>query len=241
MKRATRNRVLAVAVASGAMAAAFPAHLALAADGGASADGAAVGSPGAASGNTVQVPLHVPVNVCGNTVSVVGLLNPAAGNRCVNDGGDAAGREGGAGAHAADGPARDRAGAPADGASADGLAAGSPGVLSGNAAQLPVDVPVNITGNSVNVGGIGNPAVGNESVNGPDSPARPAEPEPDPEPVAPPKTPPAPAAPEPHAPAPEVALAETGADALLPAAVGATAAVLGGAALFRRFRPGATR
>jgi hypothetical protein len=30
------------------------------------------------------VPVHVPVNVCGNTVSVIGLLNPAFGNTCIN-------------------------------------------------------------------------------------------------------------------------------------------------------------
>ncbi|MFH8517314.1 chaplin ChpH [Streptomyces gelaticus] len=48
------------------------------------AQGAAVGSPGVLSGNNVQVPIHVPVNVCGNTVSVIGLLNPAFGNTCVN-------------------------------------------------------------------------------------------------------------------------------------------------------------
>ncbi|MFD9217937.1 chaplin [Streptomyces sp. NPDC087659] len=49
------------------------------------AAGAAEGSPGVASGNVAQVPVHVPVNVCGNTVDVVGLLNPAFGNACVND------------------------------------------------------------------------------------------------------------------------------------------------------------
>ncbi|OIV38446.1 chaplin [Mangrovactinospora gilvigrisea] len=48
------------------------------------AQGAAVGSPGVLSGNLVQVPVHVPVNVCGNTVSVIGLLNPTFGNTCVN-------------------------------------------------------------------------------------------------------------------------------------------------------------
>lgn len=46
--------------------------------------GAAWGSPGVLSGNVVQVPVNVPVNVCGNTVSVIGLLNPALGNTCVN-------------------------------------------------------------------------------------------------------------------------------------------------------------
>ncbi|WOP07303.1 chaplin [Streptomyces cyaneofuscatus] len=54
----------------------------------AGAQGAAIGSPGVLSGNVVQVPVHVPVNVCGNTVNVIGLLNPAFGNTCVNaDGG----------------------------------------------------------------------------------------------------------------------------------------------------------
>ncbi|MEV7342961.1 chaplin [Streptomyces sp. NPDC093544] len=50
----------------------------------AGAQGAAVKSPGVLSGNVVQVPVHVPVNVCGNTVDVIGLLNPAFGNTCVN-------------------------------------------------------------------------------------------------------------------------------------------------------------
>ncbi|MCX4849033.1 chaplin ChpH [Streptomyces sp. NBC_00893] len=48
------------------------------------AQGAAVGSPGVISGNNIQVPIHVPVNVCGNTISVIGLLNPTFGNTCIN-------------------------------------------------------------------------------------------------------------------------------------------------------------
>ncbi|WLQ44038.1 chaplin ChpH [Streptomyces laculatispora] len=48
------------------------------------AQGAAIGSPGVLSGNVVQVPVHVPVNVCGNTISVIGLLNPTFGNTCFN-------------------------------------------------------------------------------------------------------------------------------------------------------------
>lgn len=50
------------------------------------AQGAAVGSPGVLSGNVIQVPVDIPVNVCGNTVDVIGLLNPAFGNACVNTG-----------------------------------------------------------------------------------------------------------------------------------------------------------
>ncbi|MCG3042326.1 chaplin [Streptomyces fenghuangensis] len=48
------------------------------------AQGAAAHSPGVGSGNVIQVPVHVPVNVCGNTVNVIGLLNPAFGNACAN-------------------------------------------------------------------------------------------------------------------------------------------------------------
>lgn len=50
----------------------------------AGAQGAAIGSPGVISGNAIQVPVHIPVNLCGNTIDVVGLLNPAFGNVCVN-------------------------------------------------------------------------------------------------------------------------------------------------------------
>ncbi|MET9362138.1 chaplin [Streptomyces sp. NPDC006632] len=50
----------------------------------AGAEGAAVGSPGVLSGNLLQVPVHIPVNICGNTVNVIGLLNPAFGNTCIN-------------------------------------------------------------------------------------------------------------------------------------------------------------
>ncbi|KAI1290654.1 hypothetical protein EDD11_009124, partial [Mortierella claussenii] len=45
-------------------------------------DGSAVASPGVLSGNVVEIPIHVPVNLCGNTISVIGLLNSATGNDC---------------------------------------------------------------------------------------------------------------------------------------------------------------
>ncbi|MGW3492388.1 chaplin family protein [Streptomyces sp. NPDC001020] len=48
------------------------------------ADGATTGSPGIASGNTLQIPVDIPINVCGNSVDVVGILNPAFGNFCAN-------------------------------------------------------------------------------------------------------------------------------------------------------------
>ncbi|GGZ78631.1 chaplin [Streptomyces echinoruber] len=50
----------------------------------ADADAVAAHSPGVLSGNVVQVPVNLQVNACGNTVDIVGLLNPAAGNVCIN-------------------------------------------------------------------------------------------------------------------------------------------------------------
>ncbi|SEE20394.1 Small secreted domain [Streptomyces sp. 2231.1] len=46
--------------------------------------GTAVNSPGLLSGNVIQVPVHVPVNLCGDSIDLVGLLNPAGGSSCVN-------------------------------------------------------------------------------------------------------------------------------------------------------------
>jgi hypothetical protein len=74
------KKVVAVAAATGGLVLAG-AGLAFADAG---AQGAAVQSPGVLSGNVIQVPVHVPVNACGNTVNVIGLLNPAFGNTCVN-------------------------------------------------------------------------------------------------------------------------------------------------------------
>ncbi|MFG2632971.1 chaplin [Streptomyces sp. NPDC048362] len=51
----------------------------------AGAEGAAVHSPGFLSGNVVQVPVHIPIAFCGNSIGVIGLLHPAFGNTCVND------------------------------------------------------------------------------------------------------------------------------------------------------------
>ncbi|MFF9242298.1 chaplin [Streptomyces sp. NPDC014801] len=234
MKRVTRNGLIAVAAASGAMAVTGAAYAYSGADAG------AAGSPGVLSGNTLQLPVHVPVNVCGNTMSVAGVLNPAAGNHCANTSGDtsAAGASTAARSGSA-GPAAARSGhgsgsVTSGGATAAGETAGSPGVLSGDGLQLPVDLPVNVSGNSVDVVGVGNPATGNTSVNhSGDHPAPGAE-RPTPRPVTPPQHHPAP-----HTPRQQtvMSLAHTGADLDLPAAVGSAALILGGAALYRRFRP----
>ncbi|MEU1018331.1 chaplin [Streptomyces sp. NPDC005900] len=47
-----------------------------------SADAQVSNSPGIISGNAVQVPVDLGLNVCGNTVDIIALLNPASGNHC---------------------------------------------------------------------------------------------------------------------------------------------------------------
>ncbi|URM91930.1 DUF320 domain-containing protein [Streptomyces sp. MRC013] len=238
MRQVTRKGLTIVAAAGGVLALGGYAHAAT----GAGADGAAVNSPGVASGNNVQAPISVPVNVCGNTVDVVGALNPAFGNNCVNESG---------------------------GAQANGSAADSPGVASGNNVQAPVDVPVNACGNSVNVGGALNPSFGNGCATGatPDKPGTPDKPDAPGKPDVPnkpgtpdrPGTPDKPGAPDGHAgpaapstpsPSPQGGatpqggtapqggeqLAETGASALGLLAPAGAAALLGGTILYRRAR-----
>ncbi|MFF4159522.1 chaplin [Streptomyces sp. NPDC001678] len=78
MSRIARAAVVTAAV--GATLAGFTG--AAVADAG--AKGAAVGSPGVVSGNVIQVPIHIPINLCGNSIDIVGLLNAASGNVCIN-------------------------------------------------------------------------------------------------------------------------------------------------------------
>ncbi|MEU5217821.1 chaplin [Streptomyces sp. NPDC020807] len=266
MRQIRRSGLATLMVTGGALAlSAGAAH----ADAG--AQGAAVNSPGVISGNTIQLPVHVPVNLCGNTVNVVGLLNPAAGNKCANTsaapapggygeerGGDRAhkdlpgtprgGEQGGSG----NGGSAHGGSSNGGGATAETEAKGSPGILSGNGIQLPIDLPVNVSGNSVNVVGIGNPAVGNTAVNGPAKPEQPVE-IPTPRPQTPVRNVPVPQAEETEtptpapapvpAPAPEpqgesrsAALASTGSDTVGFAAAGSAALLLGGALMYRRAR-----
>ncbi|MFD8307125.1 chaplin [Streptomyces sp. NPDC059690] len=226
MRHATRNGVIALAVASGAMAVAGPAY----AD--SAADGSATDSPGLISGNTIQLPAHVPVNACGNTVNVAGLLNPAMGNSCTNQSAGTA-----------------RSAAPS-GATASGNERRSPGVVSGNGVQAPLHLPVNVSGNTANAAGIGNPAFGNQSTNtSPDHPAPPTKIA-TPSRVKPPvqDAPAVPAAPptrpEPRAvgSAPQqqttATLAHTGSDGTLAMVAASAGLLLGGAVLYRRSRAG---
>jgi ChpA-C len=133
---------------------------------GASADseahGGAVGSPGVLSGNSVQAPVDIPVNACGNTVDAVALGNPAFGNACTNVSHDHRTDPSGPAGPGPDGP---------DGSGAVGeqIAKGSPGVLSGNTVDVPVQAQINACGNSVDVVGLVNPAMGNSCANASES------------------------------------------------------------------------
>jgi len=76
------KKAAAVTMVAGGLIAAG-AGMASATDG-SQADGKAVGSPGVVSGNLIQAPVHVPVNAVGNSVNVIGVLNPAFGNLGIN-------------------------------------------------------------------------------------------------------------------------------------------------------------
>ncbi|MFG2558585.1 chaplin [Streptomyces sp. NPDC048496] len=257
MRQVTRKGLMTMAAAGGVLALSGGyAH----ADAGAAGD--ASNSPGLLSGNSVEIPVDVPVNVCGNSVSVVGLLNPAAGNACGNGSGSSASGRHGSGAqasgaqasgrHAAAGRAmgdltreyragtrkhRARGDGSFSGATAEGYANGSPGILSGNTIQVPVDVPVNACGNSVTIGGLLSPATGNTCENDPDVSTPPVV-----TPITPvtPLTPEKPEVPGPRGVpnAPEPQLAHTGAGGLgllVPAGAGLLLAGAG-TVLYRRSR-----
>ncbi|OUD00166.1 chaplin family protein [Streptomyces swartbergensis] len=203
------------------------------------ASGVAKDSPGALSGNNVQVPIDVPVNLCGNTVDVLAALNKSFGNVCSNS----------------SPKSKD------SGADASAVAKGSPGVGSGNVVQVPVEVPVNACGNNVDGLGLFNEASENSCDNGSygggyggeddtstpgekqdrttpaknrpvphdeETPESPSSPEKDSE------TPSTPEEETESGPLPQ--LAETGSEALVAASVASAALMAGGVLLYRRGR-----
>ncbi|MER6092115.1 chaplin [Streptomyces bluensis] len=255
-----------------------------------SAQGAAEGSAGVLSGNTVQAPVHIPINVCGNTVEIVGVGNAAFGNSCANEykeskesksrdasrHADSEGEEGkGArgpeslarGGSQQRGASEERTTSDKDepsGASARGVALGSPGIGSigsGNVIQAPVELPVNICGNTGNVLALLNGTFGSKCANEapPKDQANPPEDYPD-SPDAP-ETPDAPDTDKPrHQPPtsrvtpskppttsvdkPSVtpsAMAETGTEGVLAASAASAVLIAGGALLYRRSRTASRR
>lgn len=216
MRQVARNGLITVAAASGMLAITGGyAH----ANGG--AQGITEDAAGILSGNVVQAPVNVPVNLCGNTINVLGALNPAIGNECTNASSEGGDRDGGN---------RSDSGLTAVTSEADGIG-------SGNVIQLPIDAPINLCGNNIGLGALENAALDNECTNstsapegdeGPEGPGDRDESTPN--------------RPEPDGNSNErVELAETGAPAnVLGVALPAGAAlVLGGAVLYRRSRAGA--
>ncbi|MFD9498555.1 chaplin [Streptomyces sp. NPDC060035] len=250
MRQVTRKGLITMAAAGGVLALG---------GGYAHADAGAVGgasnSPGVLSGNSVQVPIDIPVNVCGNSVNVGGLLNPTSGNDCGNGSAgaehgyasdDSAGSGHGSGSHASGqheardsgaGTGRHRA----PGAAARGEAKGSPGIASGNLVQVPVSIPVNVCGNSITIGGLLNPVFGNTCENDTEVSPPPVVPQsphtPEESALPPAQVPPAPEAQL----VPGEQLAHTGAgglDLLIPASAGLLLAGAG-TVLYRRSRSAA--
>ncbi|MFF5567422.1 chaplin family protein [Streptomyces sp. NPDC012623] len=275
MRQVTRKSLITVAAAGGVLALGGG-H----AQADAGAGSTAANSPGVLSGNNVQVPVHVPVNVCGNTVDVVGVLNPAFGNKCANTSGKPSGGYGeahGGGAHTtpahegshqggshpggthtlpAEGP--HAGGSHAGGSHAESGTANSPGVGSGNNVQVPIDIPVNVCGNSIDVVGLLNPTFGNDCENiespvtpppvQPEKPGEPGTPGKPGEPTGPRVVPPAPHTPntpetqtvaETEPEAEEEVLASTGAGGLGIAIPVGAGMLLAGTVLYRRARASA--
>jgi hypothetical protein len=96
--------------------------LLLAGTGYASADTATAPDAGVLTGNTVQVPAFLGINACGNDVGAAAATETMATNACSIAGS-----------------------AP----SATAQTGASAGLLTGNLVQIPIDVPVNLCGNSV--------------------------------------------------------------------------------------------
>ena len=105
----------------------------------AKAVGAAADSPGAISGNVASVAANVPVQACGLAGGALAADVTAHDNDCVDEG-----------THAL----------------AEGAAADSPGLVSGNVLQLSADVPVQACGDSVGLLAFATAAKDNHCVNG---------------------------------------------------------------------------
>ena len=233
-KRLVRHGVIATVAAVGAMAASGAAATAAYADGA----GTAQDSPGLLSGLSVQLPATVPVDLCGSTLAVAGLLDPASADHCANSGSGSTASgstpTGGTGSGTV-APATPRSASVRAGGAGAGTAANSPGLLSGDGVHLPVALPVNLTGNTVSVVGLGSPASGNVSSNTsapaptsgvPDAPPQPS--------AAPPVALPVAQPPARRSLAVPPMLAHTGAQGVGDALAAGGVLLAGGLALYRR-------
>jgi ChpA-C len=102
----------------------------------ASATGGTDHSRGVASGNSLNTPVSVPLNVCGNQVTAISVVERTHGQYCKIGGGQ--------------------------GATAHGGTHRSGGILSGNSLNTAVSVPLNLCGNQVGAIGAGNSVGGSD-------------------------------------------------------------------------------
>ncbi|MEU6393366.1 chaplin [Streptomyces sp. NPDC046939] len=79
MRQALRIGAVTVVAATGILSVPVTAASASSDD-----QGRASGSPGVLSGNSVQIPITIGANACGNSFDAVSGLNPATGNACGN-------------------------------------------------------------------------------------------------------------------------------------------------------------
>ncbi|MBO1337406.1 chaplin [Streptomyces sp. VRA16 Mangrove soil] len=130
------------------------------------------------SGNAVEVPLSVPVNLCGNTVDALSAANPASGNSCSSESAATAATTAAADTRSQDGPGYgEEAGTDHGGSEYGGSEYGSEyggtqapqaestsqsgGLLSGNTVQTPLDIGLNLCGDTVDAASALNPAANN--------------------------------------------------------------------------------
>ena len=163
--------------------------------GGASATAVSVHNGGIGSGSTVQLPINVPLKVCGNSVDAAVIESSVHGGVCANPAGSATAVLGstdngglasgnslqtpievpanicGNEVVAAAYELRDKnaactsnstAGETPAGATAVNVSSHNGGILSGNSGQTPINVPANVCGNNVTAGGVRDRQYGGE-------------------------------------------------------------------------------
>ncbi len=102
-------------------------------------------SGGIGSGNSIQVPVTVPIVACDDNVLAAAANNTARGADC--------------------GPTGSRSGASSGGSAASQTTDHSGGILSGNIVQAPVNVPINACGNNVNAAVVSSSETGSSCTN----------------------------------------------------------------------------
>ncbi|MBZ9637945.1 chaplin [Streptomyces sp. PSKA30] len=205
---------------------------------------------GVLSGNSLKVPVKVPLDLCGKTADAVAVLNDSFGNVCGNTSDKKAVKK--KAAKASEGT-YDTSGGDTTDVYGTQIAKDASGVLSGNSLEVPVEVPVNACGISGEVLAALDQAVGTSCSYG-DSGYGTDEvttPKPSETPTISTPASPAPRAKEtPRArqmPPAEVQLgesgelAETGSGALMAASAASAALLAGGVLVYRRTRAASHR